>query len=72
MMAVPKVARAIGLKAKLEQAIEEEEIGDFTRVYTDGSKMDNLIGCAVISGIKEMGIRLVEETCISNAEAITW
>jgi hypothetical protein len=72
MMTVPKVARTIRLKAELEQAIEEEEIGDFTRVYPDGSKMDNLVGCAVISGTKEMVIRLVEETCISNAKAITW
>jgi hypothetical protein len=38
MMVVPKGAGTIRLKAELEQAIEKEEIGDFTRVYTDGSK----------------------------------
>jgi ribonuclease HI len=69
MTAVPKGAGAIRLKAKLEQAIEEEEISDFTRVYTDGSKMDNLVGCAVICGTKEIRIRLAEQRCLFNAEA---
>jgi hypothetical protein len=52
MMAVPKGTGTIRFKAELEQAIEEEEIGDFTRVYTDGSKMDNLVGCSAICGTK--------------------
>jgi hypothetical protein len=73
MMAVPKRAGTIRRKAELEQAIEEEEIGDFIRVYTDGSKMDNLVGCAgcavICDGTKEMRIRLAEQTCIFNAEA---
>jgi ribonuclease HI len=69
MMAVPKMAGTIRLKAELEQAIEEEGIGDFTRLYTDGSKMNNLVGCATICGTKEMRIRLAEQTCIFNAEA---
>jgi hypothetical protein len=69
MMAVLKTAGIIRLKAELEQAIEEEEIGDFTRVYTDGSKMDNLVGCAANCGTKEIRIRLPEQTCIFNAEA---
>jgi hypothetical protein len=52
MMAVPKGAGTIRLKAEVEQAIEEEGIGDFTRVFTDGSKMDNLVGCTVVCGTR--------------------
>jgi ribonuclease HI len=69
MTAVPKGAGTIRLKTELEQVIEEEEISDFTRVYTDGSKMDNLVGYAVIYGTKEIRIRLAEQTCIFSAEA---
>jgi hypothetical protein len=69
MMAVPKGAGTIRLKTELEQAIEEEEIGDFTRVYTEGSKMVNLVGCTIICGSKEIKTRLAEQTCIFNSEA---
>jgi hypothetical protein len=58
MMAVPKGAGTIRLKTELEQAIEEEEIGDFTRVYTERFKKVNLVGSTIICGSKEIRIRL--------------
>jgi hypothetical protein len=68
-LTVPKGADTTRLKAVLEQTIEEEGLRDFTRIFTDGSKMENLVGCAVICDNREIKIRLEEQTCIFNAEA---
>jgi ribonuclease HI len=38
-------------------------------VYTDGSVMEDRVGCSVIFGPEEIKIRLAEQTCIFNAEA---
>jgi hypothetical protein len=69
MMAVPKGAGTARLKAELEQTIKEEGLQDFTRVYTDGSVMEDRVGCSVICRPGEIKIILAEQTCIFNAEA---
>jgi ribonuclease HI len=68
MIAVPKGAGTARLKAKLEQTIEEKRLQKFTRVYTDGSVMEDRVKCLVICGPEEIKIRLAEQTCIFNAE----
>jgi hypothetical protein len=47
MIAVPKGAGAARLKSELEQTIEEEGLQKFTRVYTDGSVMEDRVECLV-------------------------
>jgi ribonuclease HI len=37
--------------------------------YTNGSVIEDRVGCSVICGPKEIKIRLAEQTCIFNAEA---
>jgi hypothetical protein len=58
MMAVPKGTGTARLKADLEQTIEKEGLQKFTRVYTDGSVMEDRVGCSVICGPEEIKIRL--------------
>jgi hypothetical protein len=70
MMAVPRAAGTAGLKAQLGQTIEEEGLQKFSRVYTDGSVMEDRVGCSVICGPEEIKIRLAKHTCIFNAEPI--
>jgi hypothetical protein len=53
MIAVPKRAGTANIKAELEQIIEEEGLQEFTRVYTDGSVMEDRVGCSVICGPEE-------------------
>jgi hypothetical protein len=69
MMAVPKGAGTARLKTELEQTIEKKGLQEFTRVYTDGSVMEDRVGCSVICDPEEIKIRLAEQTCIFNAEA---
>jgi hypothetical protein len=44
MTAVPKGAGTARLKAELKQTIEEEGLQKFTKVYTDGSVMEDRVG----------------------------
>jgi ribonuclease HI len=46
-----------------------EGLQEFTRVYTDGSVMEDRVGCWVICGPQEIKIRLAKQMCIFNAEA---
>jgi hypothetical protein len=64
MMAVPKGAGTAILKAEPEDGLQK-----FTIMYTDGSVMEDRVGCSVIRGPEEMKIRLAEQTFIFNAEA---
>jgi hypothetical protein len=54
MMVVPQEAGTLRLKAELEQTIEEEGLQEFTRVYTDGSVMEDRV-----FGPEEIKIRSV-------------
>jgi hypothetical protein len=62
MRVVQKGAGTARLKAELEQTIEEG--------VADGSVMEGRVGCSVVCGPEEIKIRLAEQTCIFNAEAI--
>jgi hypothetical protein len=58
MMAVPKGAGTARLKAELEKTIEGEGLQKFTRVYTDGSAMEERVECSVICSSEEIKIKL--------------
>jgi hypothetical protein len=49
----------------METIIEEE----CSRVYTDGSVIDERSGCAIVMGHREVKIRLAGQMSIFNAEA---
>jgi hypothetical protein len=51
---VPKGAKTARLKTELDQTIEEEELQEFTRVYTDGSIMEDRVRCFGICGLEEI------------------
>jgi hypothetical protein len=49
MTAIPKgMATVIRIKAEMEQTIEEEGLEEYVRVYTDGSLMEDRVGCAIV------------------------
>jgi hypothetical protein len=58
------------IKAEMEQTIEEEGLEQCARVYTDGSLMEDLVGCAIICEAIEIKIRLPKQMSITNAEAV--
>jgi hypothetical protein len=45
-MAVSKGAETASIKPVLEKTVEVEGLQEFTRVYTDGSVMEDRIGCS--------------------------
>jgi hypothetical protein len=59
MTAIPKGTVTARIKAEMEQTIEEEGLEEYVRVYTDGSLMEDQVGCAIIC-----------EMSILNAEAV--
>jgi hypothetical protein len=50
MTTIPKRTITARIKAEMEQTIEEEGLEKYARVYTDGSLMDDRVGCAIICG----------------------
>jgi hypothetical protein len=54
----------------MEHTIEEEGLEEYHRVYTDGSLMEDRLGCAIICETSEIKIRLPKQTSIFNAEAV--
>jgi ribonuclease HI len=50
----------------MKQTIEEEGL----EVYTDGSLMEDRVGCAIICEAREIKIRLPKQISIFNAEAV--
>jgi hypothetical protein len=53
------------IKAEMKQPIEEEGLEEYVRVYTDGSLMEDRVGCAIICEA-----RLDCQMSIFNAEAV--
>jgi hypothetical protein len=54
----------------MEQTIEEERLEEYVKVYTDGSLMEDQVGCAIICEAREIKIRLPKQMSIFNAEAV--
>jgi ribonuclease HI len=70
MTAIPKGTATARIKAEMEQTIEEEGLENYARVYTDGSLMEDRVGCAIICEAREIKIRLPKQMSIFNAEAV--
>jgi hypothetical protein len=54
----------------MEQTIEEEGLEEYVRVYTDGSLMEDRVGCTIICKAREIKIRPPKQMSIVNAEAL--
>jgi hypothetical protein len=54
----------------MEHTIEEERLEKYFRVYTDGSLIEDRVGCAIICEAREIIVRLPKPVSIFNAEAV--
>jgi hypothetical protein len=54
MMTIPKGTATARIKAEMEQTIEEEGLEEYVRVYTNGTLMEDLVGCAIICEAREI------------------
>jgi hypothetical protein len=70
MTAIPNGTATARIKAEMEQTIEEGGLEEYIRVYTDGSLMEDRVGCAIICEAREIKIRLPKQISIFNAEAV--
>jgi hypothetical protein len=52
------------------KTFEEEGLVEYVREYTDGSVMEDRVGCAIISEAREIKLRLPKQILIFNAEAV--
>jgi hypothetical protein len=46
MTAIPKGTATARIKAEMEEIIQEKRLEEYARVYTDGSLIENRVGCA--------------------------
>jgi hypothetical protein len=70
MTTIPKGTATARFKAEMELTIEEEGLEECVRVYTDGSLMEDRVGCAIICETREIKIRLPYQMSICNTEAV--
>jgi hypothetical protein len=63
MTTIPKGTATAKIKAKME-------LEKYARVYTDGSLMEDLVGCAIICEAREIKIILPKQMSIFKAVAI--
>jgi hypothetical protein len=68
MLALPKGLSTLRIIAELEETLNEN-YPDYTQIYTDGSKMEEKEGCAVVTSGENKKIRLPRPFSILNAEA---
>jgi hypothetical protein len=70
MTAIPKGTATARIKAEMEQTIEEEGLEEYVRLNTDGSLIEDRVGCAIICEPREIRITLPKQMSIFNAEAV--
>jgi hypothetical protein len=68
MLAQPKGSSTLRIRAELEETLNAN-YPDYTPIYTDVSKMEERIGCAVVIPGENKEIRLPRPFSIFNAEA---
>jgi hypothetical protein len=68
MLALPKGLSTLRIRAELEETLNANYT-DYTQIYTDGSKMEERVRCAVITPGENKEIRLPKPFSIFNAEA---
>jgi hypothetical protein len=57
MLALPKKSSTLRIRAELEETLSAN-YPDYTQIYTDGSKMEERVGCAVVYPGENKEIRL--------------
>jgi hypothetical protein len=67
---IPKGTATARIKAEMEHTIKVEGLEEYVRVFTDGSLIEDRVGCAIICEAREIKIRLPKQMLIFNAEAV--
>jgi hypothetical protein len=67
MLALPKGSSTLRIRAELEET-PIANYPDYTQIYTDGSKMEDRVGCAVVTPDENNEIRLPRPFSIFSAE----
>jgi ribonuclease HI len=68
LLALPKGSSTLRIRAELETTLNAN-YPNYTQIYTDGSKMEGNVGCAVVTPTEIREIRLQSPFSIFNAEA---
>jgi hypothetical protein len=68
MLALPKGSSILGIRAELEESINAN-YPNYNQIYTDGRKMEEKVGCAVVTPGENKEIQLPRPFSIFNAEA---
>jgi hypothetical protein len=69
LLAFPKGSSTLRIRAELETTLNTN-YPNYTQIYTDGSKIEGNVGCAVVTSTKIREIRLQSPFSIFNAQAI--
>jgi hypothetical protein len=51
MLALPNGSSTLRIRAELEETLNVN-YSDYTQIHTDGSKMEERVGCAVVTQVK--------------------
>jgi hypothetical protein len=68
MLTLPKGSSKLRIRAELEETLNAN-YPDYTQIYTDGSKMEERVGCVVVTPSENKEIRLPRPFSIFNTEA---
>jgi hypothetical protein len=68
MLALPKGSSTLRIRAELKDTLNVN-YPDYTPIYTEGPKMEERVGCAVVTPGENKEIRLQRPFSIFNAEA---
>jgi hypothetical protein len=68
ILVLPKESSTLRIRAELEETLNKN-YPDYTQIYTDESKMEERVGCTVVTPGENMEIRLPKPFSIFNAEA---
>jgi hypothetical protein len=68
MLALPKRSSTLRIRAELEGTLNAN-YSDYSQIYTDGSKMEERVGCAAVTPGENKEIRLPRPFSIFNAKA---
>jgi hypothetical protein len=65
MLALPKGSRTLRIRAELEETLNAK-YSDYTQIYTDESKMEEGLECAVVAPGEKKEIRLPRHSYLDN------
>jgi hypothetical protein len=65
---LPKGAGKERIRTEMQQLIKDERLNEHEHIYTDGSLMEEQVGCAVVIPSSTLKYRLLPQTTIFNGE----